>query len=162
MTATQSQAVKDYTGNLYYENINAVLRGKAAAFDTGNHERAKQLHQALADARLPTACTVYRGTSSAALGRFQAAEDSQLIGVIIGDEGFMSTSLNREDAFSDELILEIHAPAGAHGVYVGYVSAQGHNESEVLFDKDQTMQITGVRREANGKRVIETILYVRR
>lgn len=52
------------------------------------------------------------------------------------------------------MLLEIDVPKGAHGAYVGDISAAGHYESEVLFDAEQPMRITGVRRDEHGRRII--------
>ena len=68
----------------------------------------------------------------------------------------MSTSLDPRDAFQKEILLEIEVPKGAPGVYVGDISAAGHYESEVLFDKDLDMVIISVRRDENGRRIIRT------
>lgn len=146
-------AVRAYTGSAY-ENINGVLRGKIASFAPGNEERAFQLHQALSRARLPQECVVYRGASAEALGAYKDLADQELIGKRIYDDGFMSTSLNKEDSFGGEVKLCITAPKGSNGAYVGYAGSYGHQESEVLFCDGQIMKVTGVTRDMSGRRII--------
>ena len=146
-------AIASYTSTAY-ENINATLRGLEHQFNPGNYERARKIHQSLSGASIPAVCTVYRGTSSKALGALRMLPDSLLVGKVISDRGFMSTSLEQSTAFDGEVLLEIDVPKGAHGAYVGDISALGHQENEVLFDMGQKMRITNVRRDADGRRII--------
>lgn len=80
--------------------------------------------------------------------------DNMLVGRVISDRGFMSTSLERNSAFGKGMLLEIEVPKGSHGAYVGDISAAGHYESEVLFDAGQKMRIISVRYDRNGRRII--------
>lgn len=98
--------------------------------------------------------------SLSSLGNYANATDEELIGNIISDDGFMSTSLNREDAFGGEIRYEISVPEGANGAYVGYLSHAQHYESEVLFDCGQMLQITDVRRDMFGNRTIVARMLV--
>ncbi len=150
----EARAIRDYTGNMYYQNINSVLRGLDSGFDSGNCERANLIHSALSQSQIPCDCTVYRGTSLAALGEFQNLSNEDLVGHTIVDYGFMSTSLNSSDAFGGDIRLEISVPQGTNGAYVGYLSNCGHAESEVLLDAGQTMEITGARHDMFGNRII--------
>lgn len=161
LSSNERNAVKDYTGTAYL-NINSVLRGKESSFDAGNREKAKAIHSALSKSHLPQSCTVYRGASKEALGKYANLPDEALVGKIISDDGFMSTSLNSSDSFGGEVKLEIDVPAGANGAYVGHISRAGHYESEVLFDCGQVMQITGVKKDFFGNRVICVKLLNRR
>ena len=149
----QYAALSAYTGAAYGP-INAALRGLSGGFGEGEKETAVLIHQALSACRLPQSCTVYRGVSAAALGPLQNVPDDRLVGLFFTDKGFMSTSLNKEDAFGGAVKLVIDVPAGAKGAYVGYLSQMGHSESEVLFDLGQVMQITAVERDDSGRRVI--------
>lgn len=89
--------------------------------------------------------------SSNALGKLKKLSDKELIGKVFLDKGFMSTSLESNSAFGGDVILEIHAPAGTHGLYVGHISAAGHYEEEVLFDMNQSMRIDFVTRDKFGR-----------
>ena len=92
--------------------------------------------------------------NSTALGPLEKLSDQELIGAVFTDNGFMSTSLAQEDAFGGAVQLEIEVPKGAKGAYVGYISQQGHAESEVLFDMGQYIKILGVNRDQYGNRKI--------
>lgn len=159
LSPAEYSAVRDYTGTAYV-NINAVLRGLESDFNTGNHERASLIHSALSRSSIPQSCTVYRGASLSSLGNYASATDSELIGNIISDNGFMSTSLDSGDAFGGEVRYEISVPEGANGAYVGYLSCAEHYESEVLFDCGQMLQITDVRRDRFGRRTIVARMLV--
>lgn len=152
LSDSERSALRDYTGNAYL-NINSSLRGQTE-FNSGNAERACMIHNALSNASIPQNCIVYRGTSPAALGSYQNLSDEELVGCQIAEAGFMSTSLNQGNQFMGAVQLEISVPAGAHGAYVGHLSQYGHNESEVLFDAGQILEITGVRRDFFGNRTI--------
>lgn len=149
----ERNSIFDYSGTAY-KNINAVLRGRESDFTGNNHEIACYIHNILQRSSIPCDCVVYRGASVEALGEFGNCPDEQLIGMIITDNGFMSTSINSNDAFSGDIRLEISVPMGANGAYIGYISQCGHYESEVLFDCGQRLVITDVRRDCFGNRTI--------
>lgn len=153
LSQAEAMAVRDYTGT-HYLNINNVLRGIESDFAYGNENRSILIHNALQNAQMPCDCTVYRGASARALGEYQNLSDEQLIGLTIMDDGFMSTSLNPNDAFSGEVRFELSVPEGTHGAYVGYLSNCGHYESEVLLDAGRQMEITDVRRDMFGNLTI--------
>lgn len=159
LSPEQRKAIYDYTteapGEPTYKNINKTMRDpKNHRFLPGNKERALAMHQALSGASLPAACTVYRGTSSAALASYADLPDEEIVGKVLPERAFLSTSLNKEDSFGGEVKLCIEVPAGTHGVYIGSLSAAGDAESEVLFDFGQMMRVTGVERTASGVRTI--------
>lgn len=157
ITVAQRDAFHKYTGTAY-ANINATLRGIEKSFDFGNKENAQNLHSVLKSASLPCESTVYRGVSSKALGTLRRLPDDKLQGKVFFDKGFLSTSLDASSAFDGDLILEIHAPIGAHGLYVGYVSSAGHYEEEVLFDVNQNMRIDSVSRDELGRRLLKVTI----
>ena len=153
LSEKELSAVRDYTGTAYI-GINAALRGIEKEMHPANAECANTLHRVLKQTSLPEDCIVYRGTSSKALGVARVLPDSMLVGRTFTDRGFMSTSLYEKDAFGGEILLEIEAKKGSHGIYVGYSSSAGHYESEVLFDAGQTMKIIDVRRDESGRRIL--------
>lgn len=153
LSSEEISAIRDYTSNAYL-NINGVLRGKEKEFAEGYEEKAANLHRALRSSSIPCTCTVYRGASNETLGSFQNYSDDELTGCVLYDNGFLSTSLRPEDAFSGDIRMEISVPEGTRGAYVGYVSSAGHYEREVLLDCGQMMMITGVTRDLSGNRVV--------
>ena len=157
LTTTQRSALRDYT-DTSYSNINSSLRGKSR-FSAGNVEKATAIHQALSKATIPCACTVYRGASNAALGYLQNLSDDELVGHVIRDGGFLSTTLQPDSPFMGNVQFEISVPAGAHGAYIGSLSCFP-DEDEVLFDAQQHLTITGVRRGKYGERIISARMLV--
>ena len=150
----QKEAIRAYTSTAYLD-INATLRGiKKKFYSETNRSFAKQIHLALEEHTIPCDCVVYRGLNSTALGPLEKLSDQELIGAVFTDNGFMSTSLGQEDAFRGAVQLEIEVPKGAKGAYIGYISQQGHTESEVLFNMGQYIQILDVKRDQYGNRKI--------
>ena len=125
----------------------------------GNLDKATEIHSALQNARIPRSCTVYRGVTSDALGYLQDLTDDEMVGHVIRDGGFMSTTLKPECAFCGSVQLEIAVPAGAPGAYIGGISCYP-DEDEVLFDAQRCLVITGVRRGNHGERIISARMLV--
>lgn len=152
----QKEAIHDYTKELppYYKNINGVLRGYQNTYDSGNQERSEQIHSALGQTSTPCDITVYRGCSNEALGELSYASEEELVGGIFIDKGYASTSLSRDRAFSDDILLEIHLPRGSHAADIESLSAAGGYEEEVLIDRGQVFQITDVYRDETGRRIL--------
>lgn len=153
LSPNELNAVKVYTGN-GYSNINATLRGISDGYEPGMREHSENLHIALSRASTPCNYTVYRGASEAALGDYNNLSDEELVGHVIRDRGFMSTSLDKERAFGGNIQFIIDVPAGSHGAYVSSISSVGKYEEEVLLDKGQMMRILDVSRDSFGRRVI--------
>ena len=157
LTDEQKEAIHDYTKEVppYYKNINGGLRGTHGHYDFGNEERCELIHAALKDARTPCDITVYRGCSASVLGNLAHASDESLVGALFADKGFASTSMSRGLAFNNDMLLEIHLPAGSHAANIETLSAAGRYEEEVLIDRGQLFQVVGVHRDNNGRRVLE-------
>ena len=150
------QAIREYTMDEWYKNINNTLRHPLTThFDPGNRERARRIHKGLSKSALPCECMVYRGTSKKFLGKYQNAPDEALVGKVLPERGFMSTSLNKKDHFGGEVILHIKVPKGAPGAYIGSISNKKDGESEVLFDCGQMLRINRVRRDVWGNRILD-------
>mgnify|MGYP001028808108 CR=1 FL=1 len=157
LSDAEFNALKDYTREEpnYYKNINKKLRGKALFFEDGNRERAALIHNALQKAEVPSPCTVYRGGPPDILGKYKNMTDDELVGKILLDKGFMSTSTVKGSEFGGSVKLEIHVPAGARGAYLSNgISAIGQGEHEMLFDKGCRMKITGVSYDIWNNRII--------
>ena len=153
----QKAAIHDYTREQpqYYRNINGVLRGKEASFDSGNYERSEAIHSALQQANTPCDLTLYRGGGNAVLGDLASASDSELLYNSFQDKGFCSTSLTQGGAFFNDVLMVIHLPAGSHAANIENLSAAGSYEQEVLIDKGCIFHITDVYRDEHGRRVVE-------
>ncbi len=158
LSADEINALTDYTREEpnYYRNINKKLRGKTLFYDEGNRERATMIHNALSKSEVPCPCTVYRGGPPDILGKYKNMSDEELVGKVLLDKGFMSTSTVKDSEFGGSVKLEIYVPAGAKGAYLSDgISAVGEGEHEMLFDKGSRMKIVGVKYDMWHNRVIQ-------
>ena len=158
LSTDEVNALTDYTREEpnYYRNINQKLRGKTLFFDEGNRERATMIHNALKKSKVPCACTVYRGGPPDILGKYKNIPDNELVGKVLLDKGFMSTSTVKGSEFGGSVKLEIFVPVGAKGAYLSDgISAVGECEHEMLFDKGCRMKIVGVKYDMWHNRVIQ-------
>ncbi len=139
-----TEAIKAYTGNNCYRNINDSLR-QLDTLDDANVSTVKYMHKGLRHSSLPDDMTLYRGTSIDALENLKGFSTDELIGKQFIEKGFMSTSTTSSVAnnnFSGNLQLIINAPKGSQGLNVSNISYFA-NENEILFDYGQKMLITG-------------------
>ena len=141
LSMDQISAITKYTGN-DYTNINDSLRG----LDTATAENAKTIEtmrSVLDHSSLPNDMTLYRGTTTRALGDLQGLSPGELVGKSFVEQGFMSTSTSStiSNAFSGDLHITIEAAKGAHALDISSIS-QYMTESEVLFSAGQEMLIT--------------------
>jgi hypothetical protein len=141
----EKESIRLYTGPGHYENMNAVLRGIETKYLDNNAEIVEQLTATLNKVNVPESVTLYRGTSQAMLGDLKSLSSEDLVGKIIGDDGFMSASLIPDVAqgtFKGDLTLIINTPAGTQGAYVASLSP--YPEVELLLNRGQQMVITEV------------------
>ena len=143
LSAEETSALSAYTGDDCYQNINAVLRGAESQYNGNNERIVQQLSQALSKASVPRNVTLFRGASKIMLGKYINLPPEKLIGKVISDKAFMSTSLVDEGAFDADLTLVIETPEGAQGAYIGNLSYYP-DEVEVLLNKGQQMVIKNV------------------
>ncbi|MBA4496350.1 ADP-ribosyltransferase [Paenactinomyces guangxiensis] len=143
LTKAEYEAVRAYTGN-NYANINNVLRGIEHSYQGKNGQYVDLISQALKKHPVPEDVMVYRGAGKVALGKYQNLPPDQLVGKVIEDKGFMSTSVNPSSAFSNDIMFNIKVPKGTPGAYVGGLS-HFPDEMELLLDKGQKMIITEVK-----------------
>lgn len=142
LSADQYLSLLEYTQSAYV-NINAVLRGKSAEFEGDNEKHCKSLHEALNKSIIDRNIIVYRGMSRAALGPYASLNPKQLVGKVIKDKGFMSTTLLTNAIPNDDIVLTIKVPNGTSGAPVSIISSH-KSETEVLLNKGQQMVITHV------------------
>lgn len=164
MSPEQRAAVTYYTG-LGYLQINPYLRGKSAGVTPQCREQILRLSALLGSQVTDRPMRVYRGVSpDTAMVRggrkgLDAYSDQELVGKLLVDGGFVSTSLREESAFSGTMLV-LDLPPGSRGAYVGDISQAQHYEREFLMDRNQVFRVTGVTRK-NGKRYIHATALVR-
>ena len=161
----ERKALEAYTNN-QYRNINGYLRGNRT-FPIEYTELGKfyiwNLHNSLSRATTAEPITVYRGLlNNAVLNEYKNVSDYVLIGKVIRDPAFMSTTfeLNIAKEYSKDTILKISVPKGVHGIYIGEYAAYAY-EKEFLLDKDQIMKIDSVEHR-EGKRYLNVSILAER
>lgn len=142
LTKEEIGALKKYTGEVFYSNINETLRG----FTTYQHSNEHYCHlitAALAKAKTPDNIVVHRGTSKMMLGELKKLPLEQLEGKIIQDKAFMSTSLIESEVYDSNLVLLMNVPKETQGAYIGNLSFI-NDEFEFLLNRGYKMLIKRV------------------
>lgn len=157
LSPEQKEAVSIYTSS-GHKSINRHLRSGEPISAEGE-EYINNLRSALCSSRLRNGVTVYRGVDSDALPYGGNISDEDLVGKVMIDRGFMSTSFSIDTAreFSHENVFVIDAPAGSQGTYVGEMSSVPW-EDELLFNSNSIMKIKSVERDESGTRIIHMIM----
>lgn len=157
LSAEQREAVSFYTSS-GHKSINHHLRSGEPISAEGQ-AYIDNLKSALGNSHLRSSVTVYRGVDSDALPNGGNISDEDLVGKVMMDRGFMSTSFSPETAkeFSRENVLVIDAPAGAQGAYMGEMSSVPW-EDELLFNSNSILKVKSVERDEEGTRIIHMIM----
>lgn len=121
LTKEEFNAIKKYTGEVFYSNINDTLRG-LSAYQNSNEHYCNLITAALEKARTPDNIVAYRGTSKMMLGHLRKLPLERLEGRIIEDKAFISTSLIEGEIYDSNLVLCINIPKGTKGAYIGNFS----------------------------------------
>lgn len=139
----EDQAINHYTSDSSVQ-VNEFLRGDQRVNEEYKLE-AQQIEAALSRARAPETIT-YRGVNSQALFGMKRP-DASLVGRTFEDQGFMSTTLSKEQLGSwvsgdtGMSVLRIHVPAGYEAGYVKMLSESPH-ELEVLIQRGAKFRVT--------------------
>lgn len=157
LNSEQKEAVNNYTSS-GYKSMNKHLRSGEPISPEGQ-AYINNLQSALSNSRLRTGVTVYRGVDSDALPNGGNISDDDLVGKVMIDRGFMSTTFSMDTAreFSRENIFVIDAPAGAQGAYMGEMSSVPW-EDELLFNSNSILKIQNVEHDEGGTRIIHMIM----
>lgn len=127
--------VRTYTGSGYSE-MNKYLRGKISA--TRFEDEIKHAMAALEKASLPEEVIVRRGTDYNILTELgveiSEANKDKLIGSVVTDKGFMSTSPSPRGGFSGTIEYIIKVPKGSQAMYVDPISVN-RGEEELLINR---------------------------
>jgi hypothetical protein len=76
-----------------------------------------------------------------------------MVGKVVEDKGFMSTSMLKNSSFNGDVKMKINVPKGTNGAYVGEISHYP-NEAELLLDKGQKMIITEASEDSIGRLIL--------
>lgn len=162
LTGTQKSAVVSYTGSAY-EAMNDYLRAKGA-YDASDRTKQliKQCQAALKKASLPEEVIVRRGSGYNMLKELgidiSEANKDKLIGGIVQDLGFLSTSPDPSGGFSSGIEYVIKIPEGSQAMYVAPIS-QFHSERELLVNCGGKFMVDDVEFSSYGdvKRIYMTL-----
>lgn len=164
LTPKQRTAVHYYTG-LGYQQVNPYLRGKTTSIYPKDLEQIRVLSQLLSQQITDRPMRVYRGISPntpmvhGGTKGLDGYSDQELVGKLLVDGAFVSTSLREDSAFPGTMLV-LDLPKGCRGAYVGDISQAQHYEREFLMDRNQVFRVTRVVHE-RGKRYIYATALVR-
>lgn len=143
-TPRQEDAVSRYTGGSY-ASMNDFLRNKTDFASPLTRQYIDDVQSAMVP--LPRGVALVRGAGWDQLpkGFRDEASAPQLVGKTINDAGFLSTSLSGATSNFDRkpVQLQIEAPAGTPGIFVGELSRLPH-EAEVLLAAGTQMKVLDV------------------
>ena len=162
LTGTQRSAVVSYTGSAY-EAMNDYLRANGA-YDASDRTKQliKQCQAALKKASLPEEVIVRRGSGYNMLKELgidvSEANKDKLVGGIVQDLGFLSTSPDPSGGFSSGIEYVIKIPEGSQAMYVAPIS-QFHSERELLVNCGGKFMFDDVEFDSYGdvKRIYMTL-----
>ncbi len=135
ISSAERNGVEVYTGSAYID-MNKYLRGQRST--TSYAEEIKQATAALKKASLPEEVIVRRGSDYNMLRELgvdiSEANKDKLIGAIVTDKGFMSTSPASGGGFSGDIEYVVKVPKGSQAMYVDTISRH-HGEEELLINR---------------------------
>ena len=135
ISSAERNGVEAYTGSAY-TNMNEYLRGQAAT--TRYAKEIKQATAALKKASLPEEVIVRRGSDYNMLRELgvdiSEANKDKLVGAIVTDKGFMSTSPAFGGGFSGDIEYVVKIPKGSQAMYVDTISKH-RGEQELLVNR---------------------------
>lgn len=142
----ERNGVEVYTGSAYTD-MNKYLRGQRSS--TKYSDEIKQATAALKKASLPEEVIVRRGSDYNMLEELgidiSEANKDKLVGAIVTDKGFVSTSPAPDGGFSGDIEYVIKVPKGSQAMYVDTISRH-RGEEELLINR-------------GGKYVIEDVEF---
>lgn len=163
VASKDKSAVRRYTGSMY-EHMNKLLRDpekekslQSAQFISKVEDLIEKCKSALSKAKLPEDIVVRRGNDYNVLTSFGLADGpitkekvNSVIGAMVEEKSFLSTSINRGTEYDDckyEYIIKL--PKGSQAVYVDSFSYH-EGEKEVLVNAGGKYMIEDVDFDENG------------
>lgn len=150
ISSAERNGVEVYTGSAYI-NMNEYLRGQRTT--TRYADEIKQATAALKKASLPEEVIVRRGSDYNMLRELgvdiSEANKDKLIGAIVTDKGFMSTSPASGGGFSGDIEYVVKVPKGSQAMYVDTISRH-RGEEELLINRGGKYIIEDVEFDSYG------------
>lgn len=135
ISAEERSGVRTYTGSAYWD-MNDYLRGGKSS--TKYMDDIKACQSALSKASLPQETIVRRGSgynmlTELGMGKITPENKDRVIGAIVQDKGFMSTSPDPRGGFHESIEYVIKLPQGSQAMYVNSISLHP-SEKELLIN----------------------------
>ena len=152
ITSSEKSGVVTYTGNAYWD-MNEYLRGRSSS--TSYKKAINSCQSALSKASLPKETIVRRGSDYNALidlgfGDLTIQDKNKVIGAIITEKGFMSTSPAPRGGFTfRDYEYIIRVPQGSQAMYVDSISKH-KGEEELLINCGGKYRVEDVEFDSNG------------
>ena len=131
----ERDSIEVYTGSAY-EDMNQYLRGQRSS--TYYADEIKQATAALKKASLPEEVIVRRGSDYNMLTELgidiSEANKDKVIGALVTDKGFMSTSPDPDGGFGGHIEYVIKVPKGSQAMYIDTISVN-RGEEELLINR---------------------------
>lgn len=145
ISRNEREGVHIYTSDAYID-MNNYLRKISS--DTSYKDEIDWCTEALRKAKLPEDVIVRRGSDYnmlKELGSYEMTEQNKnrVIGGLIRDKGFMSTSPSPNGGFSGNIEYVIKVPKGSQAMYVANISAY-ESEQELLINRGGKFMIEDV------------------
>lgn len=144
-TATQEDALVTYSGDSYTD-MNRCLR-----FDEDCTDEVEDDNVNASAGMRPTtrATTTFRGVNLRALGANSSEQLQGMVGAVVRDHGFTSSSISTDSAFNNEVTMQIDVPEGTPAAYIEDIS-QNPGEYELLLNSGTRFEIMAVNVDENG------------
>ena len=146
----ERNGVETYTGSAYI-SMNEYLRGQRAV--TSYADEIKQATEALKKASLPEEVIVRRGSGYNMLRELgidiSEANKDKMIGSLVTDKGFVSTSPSPSGGFDTGIEYIIKVPKGSQAMYVDTISRH-RGEEELLINRGGKYIIEDVEFDSYG------------
>ena len=151
ISSVERNGVEVYTGSAYTD-MNKYLRGQRSS--TSYAKEIKQATAALKKASLPEEVIVRRGSDYNMLKELgvdiSEANKDKLVGAIVTDKGFVSTSPASGGGFSGDIEYVIKVPKGSQAMYVDTISRH-RGEEELLINRGGKYFIEDVEFDSYGE-----------
>lgn len=164
-------AVEDYTGNTYYRELNAWLRGDKSLDEISEWKRGRikslseDLSKAMDGSKIPDNMYIHRkgsyeefadllGVSDSTLRRAERNEElieelnGKLSGMRFEVDGYMSTHTKFGNFWGD-MEFFIKTNDDTHGMYVTEFSGYGSDEDEILLNKGTKFEVKSIEQQRN-------------
>lgn len=154
----EARAIREYTGDAYTP-MNKALRGPANSGSPKTRKLIDDLDKAMTRQMVPEPVIVHRGvddgfTKANGVDLSSPEEMEGMVGRVLRDKAYMSTSVGRNAAFSyNPVALAIRVPAGHNALNVEGLT-QFPGERELILRRDTTYIVHSVYK-SNGKWFVE-------